>query len=662
VRRRALLAGIAALGLLAIAPGAYAATCTATNGGAWAAAGTWTCHAAPGDGDAVVIPAGKTVTIASGDEEEAGTVTLRGTLALADADSSLDASNLIASGGTLTGPEADVTITLGAAVVTTVDAAGLTVDGASLLVAGDGGLGVAGPLTIIDGGWFESDVGTSWTGTAPWRLGGGDDASVASGFEEAGAQLTIAGAASAQTAPGAGDGVIQIDEGATLSKQDATTSTLAVDVLLDDALVQVIAGKLIGGLQGNAALSLSSGAVLGLSGSALELSSATINMTGGTLEVEPAADVAIDLPANPGLRLLSLGAGASLDAGVGIDDGPVGSELPVASLASETALGAGSTLTVDGGGGTLSLGDQDTLHGSGTVDAALANTAGTLSPNGDLHVTGDFSQGAGGTLTVALHSASNGDSLTVDGAVALAGALRVATGYAPAAAAAPLVLASAAKPTGTFAKVAAPLASGGAWAPVYGAKGVTLATVAGSGGSVTLARPSVRPTSLVVGATASCIPPSSKTAQKVAYQWLRAGKAIRGATKARHLVGAADRGRALACRVTVGTGAKSFTATSDGERARTVLAIASVAGHAGGVAVAVRCAASERTCSGTLQVIVGGRAIAAGRFDLHAPGGVVQLARTGTARSDAGPAVVRASYRNKAGAPRVVTRRVALAG
>ncbi len=75
----------------------------------------------------------------------------------------------------------------------TVDSAGLTVDGAYLNVTGDGTFAVAGPLSLSDGGWVESDVDAIWTGSAPWRIGGAAG-TPASGFEVFGAQLTIAGA------------------------------------------------------------------------------------------------------------------------------------------------------------------------------------------------------------------------------------------------------------------------------------------------------------------------------------------------------------------------------------------------------------------------------------------------------------------------------------
>jgi hypothetical protein len=318
-----------------------------------------------------------------------------------------------------------------------------------------------------------------------------------------------------------------------------------------------------------------------------------------------------------------------------------------------------------GGAGTLALADQDTLSGSGTLDGSLENTAGTVSPNGALHVTGDYSQAAGGTLALGLRSAGDGDSLRVEGSAGLAGTLRVTTAYSPAATATPLVLGAAAKPTGTFAKTLAALPSGHAWEPAYGAAGVTLVVgaAAGSGGApASLVKPTLRPAVPVVGGRTRCLPGKWKGAHALAYQWLRAGKPIASATTARYRVALADRGRRLACRVTATamSGARA-TATSERARARLGLRIGKVAvGPGGTLSVALRCAASERRCSGSLQVRLAGRAVAEGHFALHSPGGVVQVRPVaGAGRPGSGDAVlVRAGYRNDAGVARDVKRSV----
>ena len=119
-----------------------------------------------------LIPAGKTVSVAADDTQNAGRLTLRGTLALGD-QAELDADGLAAGGGTVSGPQY-------AMLVVTTDTGhtghgrelGLTVDGAYLNVTGDGTFAVAGPLSLNNGGWVESDVDAIWTGSAPWRIGG----------------------------------------------------------------------------------------------------------------------------------------------------------------------------------------------------------------------------------------------------------------------------------------------------------------------------------------------------------------------------------------------------------------------------------------------------------------------------------------------------------
>ena len=141
-----------------------------------------------------MIPAGKSVSIAAGDiGENAASLTLRGgTLALGDA-SELDTGGFASiGGGTVSGPQyALLQVTLGGGLQATVDAGGLTVDGAYVNLAGDGALGVAGPLVLTNGGWIESDVDTTWSGGAAWQLGGGagtpPDPPPASGFEMVGA-------------------------------------------------------------------------------------------------------------------------------------------------------------------------------------------------------------------------------------------------------------------------------------------------------------------------------------------------------------------------------------------------------------------------------------------------------------------------------------------
>jgi hypothetical protein len=439
-------------------------------------------------------------------------------------------------------------------------------------------------------------------------------------------------------------------------------------VLLDTSEIHVLAGKLSGRFQGSGELNVSPGATLGLAGSGLQLTPPAIDLTGGTLEVEPGANIAVSLPSAPALHRIAVLTGAALDVSIDGGSGPVDSAAAPDDLAKEIAIGAGGTLSIDGGGGILGLSDGETLSGAGLLDGSLVNGAGTVAPNGRLHFTGGYVQSAGGSLALDLRSAGDGDSLAVDGSVALDGTLRVATSYPPAAAATALALASTSKPSGTFAKTLAPISAAHAWAPAYGAGGVTLTlgTASGRGDDAptSLSPPSLRPAAPVVGGRIRCLPGSWKGAHALAYQWLRGGKPIAKAGSARYLVAPGDGGHRLSCRVTAtATGGTTASATSKAARARLGLAVGRVSVAAGGgVSVALRCIRSERRCSGSLSVLVAGHAIAAGRFVLSTPGGVAHLehiAGAGLAASGEG-ALVRVAYRNRAGTTRNLLRRLQL--
>ena len=450
VKRWARCASLPLALLLLAAPGASAASCTAAASGAWTAPATWSCGVVPGAADAVLIPAGKTVSVAADDTQNAGWLTLRGTLALGD-QAELDADGLAAGGGTISGPQyAMLVVTTDTGTQATIESSGLTVDGAYLNVTGDGTFAVTGPLSLNEGGWVESDIDAIWTGSAPWRIGGAAG-SPPSGFEVFGAQLTITGTTTAQPA-GAGDGVIQLDGGTTLVKTDATTSDLGIDVLIDTAKINVLAGKLMGEFQGAGSLAVAAGATLVLGGTGVQVAPPAADVAGGTIEVEPDADVSLVLAGEPALHRLAVGAGASLDVSIDNGSAPGPEGAPPNALGDEVGIAAGATLSITAGGGTLALAAHDVLSGSGTLDASLENGGGTVEPSGALHVTGNYTQGAGATLALDLRSAADADSLRVGGATALAGTLAVTTKYTPAKAAAQLVLGAASKPTGTFAK------------------------------------------------------------------------------------------------------------------------------------------------------------------------------------------------------------------
>jgi hypothetical protein len=83
--------------------------------------------------------------------------------------------------------------------------------------------------------------------------------------------------------------------------------------------------------------------------------------------------------------------------------------------------------------GTLTLGGG-TLGGAGTVTSNLTNTGATIRPGsnlGNLHITGNFTQGAGGTLVMEISgdvASEEFDTLSVGGIASLGGTMRVVTG------------------------------------------------------------------------------------------------------------------------------------------------------------------------------------------------------------------------------------------
>jgi hypothetical protein len=162
----------------------------------------------------------------------------------------------------------------------------------------------------------------------------------------------------------------------------------------------------------------------------------------------------------------------------------------------------------------------------------------------------------------------------------------------------------------------------------------------------------------VVGGRTRCLPGKWTGATALTYQWLRAGNPIAHANKQVRRVTPADRGRALACRVTATAAGARTAATSKAARVRAGLHIGVVTARPGGVvSVALLCPASERTCRGSLRVVVAGHAVASGHFAVRSPGGAATLATIGRAGERAGAVVVRASYRNARGAAREIKSR-----
>ena len=130
------------------------------------------------------------------------------------------------------------------------------------------------------------------------------------------------------------------------------------------------------------------------------------------------------------------------------------------TLSAETLTQTAGTMAIDGvltNGNPVAL-QGGTLRGTGTVTASsVNNTGGTVHPGnspGVLAVTGNYTQGAGGTLAVDIAGSAPGSGysqLNVSGNATLDGTLDVTNGFAPATGQAFKVLSAGGSRSGTFA-------------------------------------------------------------------------------------------------------------------------------------------------------------------------------------------------------------------
>jgi T5SS/PEP-CTERM-associated repeat protein len=165
----------------------------------------------------------------------------------------------------------------------------------------------------------------------------------------------------------------------------------------------------------------------------------------GTVSVDSASSISvgtISSPANLILGNLSTGNGTLTSAGSiivrgnvengisGTGNVTINSGTPsVLNVTGDYTQGAGGTTQIDGKlEAALVTIEGGLLKGTGTVDSTVLNTGGTVkggdSP-GALTITGNYTQGAGGTLETEIASLSSFDQLLVDGTADLAGTLDV---------------------------------------------------------------------------------------------------------------------------------------------------------------------------------------------------------------------------------------------
>jgi hypothetical protein len=143
----------------------------------------------------------------------------------------------------------------------------------------------------------------------------------------------------------------------------------------------------------------------------------------------------------------------------------------------------GGTLQDDGTIGSSVTLTGGTLEGTGTGAGSVTNTSGIVSPGdgtgvGVLTVTGGYSQGAGGTLAIAINGTTPGSGfgrLNAGGAATLGGTLLLVGSLTPAPGSTFTVLNYASRSSGTFT-----LFGSGNYVPTYGPTAVTLSATPAS--------------------------------------------------------------------------------------------------------------------------------------------------------------------------------------
>ena len=232
-----------------------------------------------------------------------------------------------------------------------------------------------------------------------------------------------------------------------------------------------------------------------------------------------------------------------------------------------TSIAAGGVLQ---GGGVVQPAATLTggvLRGSGQVTGHVTNTSGTVEPGsspGTLTVTGNYTQGAGGTLQTEIAGTTPGtqfDRLSVGGSATLSGTLAIVNdpAFDPAISDTFEVL-SATSVSGAFSSLTgAQQPSGKTYSANYSADNVTL-SVAQSPPSNT--SPPTISGSPVDGQTLTCDPGTWTGSPTFTFEWLRDGVPITGATGSTYTLTPDDVGKQITCRVTGTNGAGNDQATS----------------------------------------------------------------------------------------------------
>jgi hypothetical protein len=326
-----------------------------------------------------------------------------------------------------------------------------------------------------------------------------------------------------------------------------------------------------------------SGATVNLSGAAGLNAGGGISVTTGALNVTSSGALTVADNVNVfslGGGTLNVAAGGTLTRSASGVDGQLG--IPVTNHGTIHAAGgtmrfnngltqtAGvtvvdATLSVQGGFSVALQGG--TLSGNGTVSGLVVNSGGTVAPGaspGLLTITGDYTQGAGGTLAQEITgtAVSAFDRLSVSGTATLDGTLAIdSSSFTPLPTDTFKIVSGATTRTGTFATLTGTDVNGAHYSAQYDADGVTL--LASLVPPSNTSAPSI-PVSGHPGDVITCDPGSWTGSPTFTFAWSRDGTPIADHTASAYTLTADDVGHEVRC-VVVGhsAGGDSAPASSN---------------------------------------------------------------------------------------------------
>jgi fibronectin-binding autotransporter adhesin len=346
-------------------------------------------------------------------------------------------------------------------------------------------------------------------------------------------------------------------------------------------------------LQGTTTISAGmgiSGATVNLGGAAALDAGGAINVATGSLNVKNGSSLTVADNVNifsVGAGTLHVDAGGTLTRSAAGVDGQLG--IPVTNQGTIHAAGgimrfnlgltqtAGvtvvdATLGVQGGFEVALQGG--TLSGNGTVSAFVDNTGGTVAPGaspGLLTITGDYTQGAGGTLAEEITGTALAafDRLSVSGTASLGGTLAIdSSAFAPAPTDTFKIISGAATRTGTFATLTGADVNGAHYSPQYDADGVTLLASLVAPSNTTA--PSI-PAGGHPGDVITCDPGSWTGSPTFTFAWSRDGTPVAGQTGPTYTLTADDAGHEVRCIVVAHNAGGDSTPASSNALAATAV-------------------------------------------------------------------------------------------